>query len=75
MLHLGYRCRAFEPCHPNYIFNIIVLIMENNIIVEFKETYMPHSVKRTCNNMTKNQIIEMYDLNSSDIEWYKFIEE
>ena len=49
--------------------------MENNIIVEFKETYMPHSVKRICNNMTKNQIIEMYDLNSSDIEWYKFIEE
>ena len=49
--------------------------MENNIIVEFKETYMPHSVKRTCNNMTKNQIIEMYDLNSSDIEWYKFIAE
>ena len=56
-------------------FNIIVLIMENNIIVEFKETYMPYSVKRTYNNMTKNQIIEMYDLNSSDIEWYKFIEE
>ena len=23
----------------------------------------------------KEQIIEMYDLNSSDIEWYKFIEE
>ena len=26
-------------------------------------------------NMTKEQIIEIYDLNSSDIEWYKFIEE
>ena len=49
--------------------------MENNIIVEFKETYMPHSVKRTCYDMTKKQIIEQYDLNNSDIEWYKFIEE
>ena len=75
MLHLGCRGRAFESLYPDYIFNIIVLIMENNIIVEFKETYMPYSVKRTCNNMTKNQIIKMYDLNSSDIEWYKFIEE
>lgn len=36
---------------------------------------MPHSVRRTCYNMTKEQIIEIYDLNSSDIEWYKFIEE
>ena len=75
MPHCHCGGRPFEPCHPNYIFNIIVLIMENNIIVEFKETYMPHSVKRICNNMTKNQIIEIYDLNSSDIEWYKFIEE
>lgn len=49
--------------------------MENNIIVEFKETYMPHSVKRTCVNMTKKQIIEQYGLANSDIEWYKFIEE
>ena len=49
--------------------------MENKIIIEFKEVYMPHSVIRTCYNMTKEQIIEIYDLNSSDIEWYKFIEE
>ena len=49
--------------------------MENEIIVEFKEVYMPHSVRRTCYNMTKEQIIEIYDLNSSDIEWYKFIKE
>ena len=67
--------RTFEPCHPDYIFNTIILIMGNSIIVEFKETYMPHSVKRTCNNMTKEQIIKVYDLNSSDIEWYRFIEE
>ena len=36
---------------------------------------MPHYVRRTCYNMTKEQINEIYDLNSSDIEWYKFIEE
>lgn len=67
--------RTFEPCHPDFSFNIIILIMENSITVEFKEVYMPHSVKRTCYNMTKEQIIKQYDLNSSDIEWYKFIEE
>ena len=48
---------------------------EKKITVEFKETYMPHSVKRTCYNMTKKQIIEQYGLDNSDIEWYKFIEE
>lgn len=48
---------------------------EKKITVEFKESYMPHSVKRTCVNMTKKQVIEQYGLNSSDIEWYKFIEE
>lgn len=48
---------------------------EKEITVEFKESYMPHSVKRTCVNMTKKQVIEQYGLNSSDIEWYKFIEE
>ena len=49
--------------------------MENKITVEFKEVYMPHPVKRACYNMTKEQIIKQYDLNNSDIEWYKFIEE
>ena len=48
---------------------------EKEIVVEFKETYMPHSVKRTCVNMTKKQIIDMYGLNEPEIEWYKFIEE
>ena len=75
MLHLGCRGQAFESLYPDHIFNIIILIMENNIIVEFKETYMPHSVKRTCVNMTKKQIIDTYGLNNPDIEWYKFIEE
>ena len=48
---------------------------EKKITVEFKESYMQHSVKRTCYDMTKKQIIEQYGLNNSDIEWYKFIEE
>ena len=48
---------------------------EKKITVEFKESYMPHSVRRICYNMTKEQIIEQYGLNNSDIEWYKFIEE
>ena len=42
--------------------------------VQFKETYMPKPVIRECVNMTKEQIIEMYDLESDDIEWYKFLE-
>ena len=58
-----------------YVKGTLEYIFENEIIVEFKEVYMPHSVRRTCYNMTKEQIIEIYDLNSSDIEWYKFIEE
>lgn len=42
--------------------------------VEFKETYMPHSVIRECENMTIEQIIKIYELKNSDIEWYKFFE-
>lgn len=48
---------------------------EKEIVVEFKEYYMPHSVKRTCVDMTKKQIIDTYGLYNPDIEWYKFIEE
>jgi hypothetical protein len=43
--------------------------------VQFKETYMPNPVTRTCLNMTKDQIIEIYNLDSDDIEWYKFLDE
>lgn len=43
------------------------------IKVEFKEVYMPHSVVRECHNMTKEQVIEIYGLDRSDIEWYKFL--
>ena len=60
---------------PTTFLILQFLIMENKIIIEFKEVYMPHSVRRTCYNMTKEQIIEIYDLINSDIEWYKFIEE
>lgn len=47
--------------------------MENTIKVEFKETYMPHSVVRECVNMTREEVIKVYGLNEPDIEWYKFI--
>lgn len=43
------------------------------IRVEFKEKYNVNSVTRTCQNMTKEQVIEIYDLNNPDIEWYKFL--
>ena len=36
---------------------------------------MPNPVTRTCLNMTKDQIIEIYNLDSDDIEWYKFLDE
>lgn len=44
------------------------------IKVQFKEAYMPHPVTHTCVNMTKDQIIDKYDLCSSDIEWFKFLD-
>lgn len=46
----------------------------NTITVRFKETYMPHAVERTCVNMTKQQVINIYGLNDPDIEWYEFID-
>lgn len=46
--------------------------MSNTITVTFKETYMPKPVTRTCVNMTREQVIQTYGLDGSDIEWYKF---
>ena len=46
---------------------------KNKIVVQFKESYMPHSVTRECSNMTKEQVVDMYGLNNPDIEWYKFL--
>lgn len=43
------------------------------IKVQFKEKYMDKSVIRTCVNMTKQQVINIYGLNESDIEWFKFV--
>lgn len=49
--------------------------MDNTIKVRFKETYMTNPVERTCTNMTRQQVIDIYGLEEKDIEWYKFIEE
>lgn len=43
------------------------------ITVRFKETYMNHPVERTCMNMTREQVIDIYNLDDPDIEWYEFI--
>lgn len=43
------------------------------ITVQFKEKYMDKPVTRTCVNMTKEQVINVYGLNEHDIEWYKFL--
>ena len=45
------------------------------VTVTFKEAYMPHEVRRTCVNMTREQVIWMYGLEKDDIEWYRFEEE
>jgi len=43
------------------------------ITVRFKETYMTHPVERTCTNMTRDQVMDIYNLDDPDIEWYEFI--
>ena len=43
------------------------------ITVQFKEKYMDKLVTRTCVNMAKEQVINVYGLNEPDIEWYKFL--
>ena len=43
------------------------------ITVRFKESYMNHPVERTCTNMTREQVIDIYNLDDPDIEWYEFI--
>ena len=57
---------AFERSEKGMKFNM-------EIKVQFKEKYMDKSVIRTCVNMTKQQVINIYGLNESDIEWYKFV--
>jgi len=43
--------------------------------VIFKEEYKAKPVTRTCTNMSKEEIIKIYDLDNPDIEWYKFVED
>ena len=45
---------------------------KETITVTFKERYMDHPVSRTCSNMTKEEVIGIYGLRESDIEWYIF---
>lgn len=47
---------------------------ETTLRVRFKETYMNHPVERECSHMTRQQVIDMYNLNGDDIEWYEFID-
>jgi len=47
---------------------------EQKITVEFKERYMRTPVRRTCINVTREEVIELYGLKEPDIEWYKFID-
>ena len=49
-------------------------IREPKITVEFKERYMRTPVRRTCINVTRKEVIELYGLKEPDIEWYKFID-
>lgn len=39
--------------------------------VTFKEEYMPREVERTCNVPSEAYVINAYDLDSPEIEWYK----
>lgn len=42
--------------------------------VTFKESYMPHEVVRTAEALSREQVIDFYHLDDSDIEWYKIEE-
>lgn len=45
---------------------------ETRVTVEFKEKYMDGPVKRSCVNMTREQVVKIYGLDRPDIEWYRF---
>lgn len=44
-------------------------------VVEFKESYMDKSVTRECIVPDLETVIELYELNNSDIEYWKLLEE
>ena len=43
--------------------------------VIFKEEYKAKPTTWTYTNMSKEEIIKIYDLENPDIEWYKFVED
>ena len=45
------------------------------IVVEFKETYVEHSVLRECEVSSLDEVIRLYELNNNDIEYWKVLEE
>ena len=45
------------------------------IVVEFKETYMEHGVRRECEVSSLDEVIRLYELNNNDIEYWKVLEE
>lgn len=45
-----------------------------SFIVRFKESYMKHSVERYCSCRSREEVIRIYDLDSTDIEWYEIKE-
>lgn len=45
-----------------------------HFVVKFKETYMPHAVERDCWVSSREEVIKLYGLTQSDIEWYEIVE-
>ena len=43
-------------------------------VVEFKESYMSHSVVRVCMVESEEEVKRIYGLEENDIEWYKITE-
>ena len=63
-----------------YICYLCHIIIKDNDMgtkhfkVEFKETYFPHAVERECWVTDEQEVIKIYGLDQSDIEWYKITE-
>lgn len=45
------------------------------IVVKFKETYMDKPVVRECVVSSLDEVIKIYELNNSDIEYWELLEE
>lgn len=44
-------------------------------VVKFKETYMDKPVIRECEVSSLDEVIKIYELNNSDIEYWELLEE